>query len=194
MPKSFTVTLIALAIGLCFTAAVAVAQSLPANGQTLYLDSYERRNDGAAGPVGTRGVLEAGRTYVVTVKGTFASVPRGTPLCGRSERKPQRRSKRRPSAPATADAEIVFGQSAHRDPDCSEADVPYHSFAFQMDLGQGFDHPAPVGGHRRRANRRHTYSYVVQGLGQRARFQLNDGYTRDNSGVLTIKVRPARGQ
>lgn len=161
--------------------------------QTLYLDSYERRTR-SAGPVSTRRKLARGTWYVVTVRGTFSyfdpALLRGRQYCGRPERRPQRRSRGRSNGRVFADVETLFALPRGRRAGNCDA-LPYHWGNFEMTVGRRFSHVEPIGGPRKRPNRRHRYRYLLQGQGRVARFRLRDVYPRDNYGVLTIKVRRA---
>lgn len=184
-------TVMILTAGTVVTGAGAEAPTLKR--QTLYLDSYERRTK-SAGPVSTRRKLERGRWYLVTVSGTFSyfepALLRGRRYCGRPERRPQRRSRGRSNGRVFADVETLFALPRGRRAGSCDA-LPYHWGNFEMTAGRRFSHVEPIGGPRKRPNRRHRYRYLLQGQGRVARFRLRDVYPRDNYGVLTIKVRRA---
>src|SRR4051812_3020545 len=60
--------LLALTMGACAGTAMAGTGS-----ETLWLDSYEASNDGAAGPVTTSTPLAPGMLYLAEVTGTFSA-------------------------------------------------------------------------------------------------------------------------
>jgi hypothetical protein len=160
--------------------------------ETLRLDSYEKGST-TAGPVSTRRKLAPAKWYLVRVKGTFSF---GGPLtraeyCGAPTRRPQRRSRRRPIRPAWLDVEFTYALPRVRgQKECAE--IPLHWSNFEMTAGREFAHVEPVNGLPTRPTRSHRYRYLLQGTGAVARFRLKDQDPSDNSGVVTIRLRPAR--
>jgi hypothetical protein len=198
--KRFVITTGACAALLGATAGEAYTNAPTLQRQTIYLDSYSRaaRN---AGPVATRLKLASRTWYVVTVKGTFSLDvfrPRvrrhRTDFCGPAEDRPQRRSRNRPVAPVFVDAEMEFAlprEWVDRAQQC--ATLPNHTGGFQMTAGRRFRHVEPIGGAAPVTTAQdHAYRYLLRGAGRVARFRIKDANPRDNSGVLTIGIRPAQ--
>jgi hypothetical protein len=164
--------------------------------ERLVLDSYERRADGAAGPVSTRRPLTRGRQYVITVRGTLSFYPAGlwlTPepprrICGRPEPRPLFAGVAQPVGPVGFDAETIFAlptTTAH----CHRLRLPRRWGNFQIAVGTRFAHRRPLPARSRPAKLSHTYQYRVRGRGRRARFRLVDSHATDNYGQLHIAVR-----
>lgn len=171
-------------------AAHAAAPSEPP-ADTVWLDTYETPNDGAAGPVMTRQTLQDDLFQVITVDGTFTAWPK--PLdCGVSE--PIRYaspSARRPDARAGIDAETVLAQ-----PCSASGAFPRHNPVLRMNLAgtsasSDYHHVEPVGGPYTSPQADHTYTYIVRGQNHPASFSflVRDGVTSDNAGMLRIQVR-----
>jgi hypothetical protein len=186
----------ALAVGLGLAAGLPPAASAAITSPTtVFLDTFESVNDGAAGPVATADVLAPGQFYGVEVSGTFSTFNeeiwnRRTSyfgICGIAATDAALPSPGRPATPAGQDAEIVFARPWFFP--CRT--TPYRYRSFQMDTGSGFGHPGANGVSSATPDPSHTYVYLVRGEGQVARFQQMDTQTRDNYGVLSITVRPA---
>ncbi len=170
--------------------------------ETLVLDSYEDRADGAAGPVFTRRGLTRRAEYLVTVRGTLSFYP--APLwlmpqapqviCGRPEPRPLFAAIGQPIGPVGFDAETIFALPTTR-AHCDGLRLPRRWANFQIAMGRRFTHPRPLPPRGRRVDPSHTYRYRVWGRGRRARFRLVDSHATDNYGQLQIRVarlRPPR--
>jgi hypothetical protein len=172
--------------------------------ECLYLDIYDPSHTDSApvgspwvlGPVYTTNNLQAGKLYLVTVRGdvsywsqtgpapSWASDPgtwTGTP--GNPPRYP---------SPATAngytgfDWEYVFAVPYPFDDFPVPAHVPAEGIS--VDGGATFLDYVPVGGQVYHSD--HTYQYIVVGQGKKAGFRTTDtGPTSDNSGRYKICVQ-----
>ncbi len=190
--------------------AVAIPLALPGAGQAapggkflraerLVLDSSERRNDGAAGPIRTERRLKPGARYRVTVQGTFSfypeamwvTPPAGQVVCGTPEPRPMFVLAGQPRGPVGFDAETMFALPT-RPGHCDRLELPRPWKNFQMATGRRFTHPAS--GNRTRPNRTHRYKYRVRGLGRPLRLRLVDSEAIDNYGRLKITVRRVRAR
>jgi len=152
-----------------------------------------------AGPVTTPNVLKAGRTYRVTVKGTYsayaAALMRGTTsgwhLCGTPVSVPR---KSRISDVEGQDAEFIFAEPKPNGTFCPALPFVHRNFVISANGPSGpFVHVDPVGGDPRQVDADHSYVYEITGTGDRASFAVLDSNTRDNYGTLTIRVRPLGG-
>lgn len=164
--------------------------------QTIFLDSYEAANDGAAGPVATTVPLRADAPYFVVVNGTFGNSPAAKPLtCGTPEAAPTYASPAAPqnNGPVGLDAETVFAEALVGSSCQSVRPVPRHNNRFQIDLGAGFAHVEPAGGPYAAPRADHTYTYPIRATASSAAFsfQFRDSPTSDNHGQLRIQVRAA---
>ncbi len=167
--------------------------------ETLVLDSYEDRADGAAGPVSTRRRLTRRAEYLVTVRGTMSFYPAALWLmpqpsqliCGRPEPRPLFTGIGQPLGPVGFDAETIFALPTTR-AHCDRLRLPRRWGNFQIAAGRRFTHRRPLPSHGRRVDPSHTYRYRVWGRGVRARFRLVDSHATDNYGQLQIRVRRLR--
>ncbi|HEX2084876.1 MAG TPA: hypothetical protein VHF89_04270 [Solirubrobacteraceae bacterium] len=159
--------------------------------EELALDSYAAVDTPPT--VGTSDVLSAGRYYVATVSGTFTYFSRsrwqrGTPHCGSPDPAPLDPSPGRPFAPAGDDAELSFGAPRENNK-CPN--LPAHSSGVRIDTGDDFKDLDPRDGPVTTPAQDHTYRYLLRGAGRAARFRILDTGFGDNSGILSISVRPA---
>ncbi len=190
----------ALAVPLILpTAGSAAPASKYVRAERLVLDSYERRADGAAGPVRTARRLMPRARYRVTVQGTLSFYPQamwmtppaGQVVCGTPEPRPMFVLAGQPAGPVGFDAETMFALPtgpAH----CERLELPRPWKNFQMAAGRRFTHPGS--GTRTTPHRAHRYKYRVRGLGRPLRFRLVDSEATDNYGRLRISVRRLRGR
>jgi hypothetical protein len=169
--------------------------------ETLQLDAHEQPEGGdeAAGPVQTSDALTAGTKYTVTVGGTLsfwspAEYEAPYFVCGTPESAAMTPSPDQPNGPVSHDAEVTFARAARRDAsECDGLTMPRHQTQLEllMSVGGGFSHVEPIGGPHDSPTPNHTYEYELIGEGEPAAFRFRDTNTRDNYGVLTIKVEPA---
>jgi hypothetical protein len=185
---------------LALVLSVALAGAAQANGgsgvsETLWLDSYEAANDGAAGPVSTTKPLKDGRLYLVEVRGTLSGwdtdlwTASGGLSCGTPEPAPLFPTPGVDNGPVGADAEALFGAPSLSAVCTGGAELPAQTDNFRLDRGEGYAHPEPVIG----SARRHQYFYLLRGDDSTAafKFQYADAPTNDNYGQLKISVRDA---
>ena len=167
--------------------------------QTLMLDSYEARADGAADPVSTSRRLTRVGTCLLTVRGTLSFYPKAEwlapppPLavCGRPEARPRFPSPRGLLGPVGFDAETIFALPTTPER-CARLAVPRPWSNFQVAVGTRFVHPRRLPARASRPDRPHEYRYHVRGRGRPVRFRLLDSQATDNYGRLRITVRRAR--
>jgi hypothetical protein len=166
-----------------------------ASSETLYLDSHDLVNDGAAGPVSTVKPLTANRYYLVAVAGTYSDWTKAEwlagPGCGRYESGPIFPSPGVANGRAGIDAETVFAGPPNTFACRDNATVPRHIDAFKIDTGAGPVHKEPLFGPFNRPVPWHVYFYLLKGQGTAAsfKFSLSDFPTTDNYGRLKIFVR-----
>jgi hypothetical protein len=164
---------------------------------SVAIDTYEAPSDGFAGPYFTP-TLDAGQPYLMTVSGTYSfwnpstwgtwTGSNATNACaGTAEELPQTLSAATSNGIVGVDPEYFFalpnGASLCPGP------TPAHAVNLQISLdgGSTFTHLEPINSD---FNASHSYQYLVVGLGVPAAigFQLLDGRTTDNYGVLTATV------
>lgn len=175
----------------------AASREEPLRFERLSIDSNERRDDGAAGPIRTERRLQRRARYLVTVQGTLSYYPQpmwltppaGQVVCGRPEPRPLYPSPGRPNGPVGLDAEMMFALPT-RPAHCGRLDLPTPWKNFQVATGSRFTHPGT--GRRTRPNRTHRYSYRVQGRGRPLRLRLLDSDATDNYGQLKVVVKRLR--
>lgn len=175
----------------------AASREEPLRFERLSIDSNERRDDGAAGPIRTERRLQRRARYLVTVQGTLSYYPQpmwltppaGQVVCGRAETRPMFPSPGQPAGPVGFDAETMFALPT-RPAHCGRLALPSAWRNFQLAVGRRFTHPGS--GRRTRPTRTHRYRYRVSGLGQRLRLRLVDSDTTDNYGRLRVSVRRLR--
>jgi hypothetical protein len=165
-------------------------------GQKLLLNAYSQGSTGMAGPVATPHVLKAGRTYRVTVKGTYsayaATLMDGTTprwhMCGTPVSAPR---KPKISDLEGQDAEFIFAKPKPNGTFCPPLPFVHPNFVISTNGPSGpFVHVDPVGGVPTQVDPHHDYVYEITGTGNRASFAILDSNTTDNYGTLTIHVRP----
>ncbi len=176
----------------------ALAMPVAAHAETRYLDTYERRADGYAGPVRMNAV-RANTAYVLSIKGTFSSYPavqwrRRAFYCGRSEPRPQFRSPGRRNGMVGADAMFVFAERTRL---CRNGRPRYPEWnGMQLSIGGRFTEltaPLLAAGETTVAVRRsHTYEFPITTTRRvRPRIRLRDPNTTDNYGRLRLRIRRA---
>lgn len=159
--------------------------------ETLLLDSFDFANRPNGVPVSTAAKLEAGRTYDVTVRGTYSRwfvwVDSTHVVCGAAEGAPMFPSPGADNAQVGLDAETIFAYPRTiYTPQCKA--TPYETQAFQVNTGQGYAHPTPIGSAPGELRADHTYRYRITGHGAPATFRIVDQPTNDNYGMLEITV------
>lgn len=175
------------------------AMNLPATGETeirpsglstqsiLFFDSYEAANDGAAGPTFDALPLVAGRTYQVTVEGTYSFwVDSWQQICGTPEAVPMYPSPGRYNHQVGLDAETMFAVPNH----CSALGYPVPSartnFQFSLNGGTSWSHVSPATSDFTN----HRYTYRVIGQGHTLGLRLLDNPTTDNYGMFKVTIEP----
>ena len=183
----------AVVLAVVVLAALLVACGGPAGGNSLTLvevvelDMHmpEGGTATATGPV-----LEAGRTYTITIAGTYSiwGFEWDSGSCqGVSEAEPMFPSPGSENGVVGIDAEFYFAVP-NGSALCWE-EIPRGTGAvdFSLDGGATFDHPDPVVPPAApRAD--HTYVYEVVGEGYPIQFEREDSPSSDNYGVLKITV------
>ncbi len=182
--KKILVLVVALGIS-----GLLASQALGAVVALVSIDTHEAPSDGFAGPYFTP-TLDAGQPYLLTISGTYSfwtpsrwgSVCAGTP-----EAAPQIPSPATTNGPVGVDPEYAFAVPSGSG--LCPAPTPAHVINLQISLdgGSTFTHLEPIISD---FNASHSYQYLVVGLGVPAAigFQLLDGATTDNYGVLTATV------
>jgi hypothetical protein len=156
------------------------------------LNTHATTTLGFAGPVSGPFALTAGTKYDVVVAGTFSAWDKWPP-------KARLDSCGTPTAVlfdspgvttpyAGMDAEYRFAAPDFRG--CNFA-LLGHQASLQINVGSGWVHYAPLPRQETPQGRYHRYDYVVTGTGVAPQFRLLDWDTRDNNGVLVIRVKPA---
>jgi len=156
--------------------------------ETLYLDTFDPGNDGVVGPITSAAPLSIGEGFKVTVSGTFSvwsgwsSVCKGTP-----EDWPQTPSPDTTNGKVGLDPEYIFAVPTGSSICSNLGDPPYRQWNFEMsfDNGATWLNPVPLGS---TYNSAHVYTYVLTGEGFPALFRFVDTYTRDNYGIITIRI------
>jgi hypothetical protein len=165
-----------------------------ASTETLYLDSHDLVEDGAAGPVSTVKPLQANRYYLVAVSGTYSDWTAAEwlagPGCGKYESGPMFPTPGATNGRVGIDAETVFAGPPNTFA-CRSATVPRHFTEFKIDTGAGPVHREPLFGPFSKPSPWHTYFYLLKGEGTAAsfKFSLGDFPLADNYGRLKIFVR-----
>lgn len=195
--RFLTAAAVAISMGPALTAP-AVSEAAAPTGvlrfERLTLDSHERRDDGAAGPVRTQRRLQRRARYLVTVQGTLSYYPQalwvappvGQTVCGRPDPHPMFPSPGQPAGPVGFDAETMYALPT-RPAHCDRLDLPTSWKNFQIATASRFTHPGS--GRRTRPNRAHRYRYRIQGSGRPLRLRLVDSEASDNYGRLKVTVR-----
>lgn len=153
----------------------------------LFFDSYEAANDGAAGPTFDELPLVTGRTYQVTVEGTYSVwVNSWQQVCGTPEAVPMYPSPGKYNQQVALDAEIIFAVPRP----CSAVGYPVPgaitNFQFSLDGGASWSHVSPATSDF--AN--HRYTYRVIGQGHTLGLRLLDYPTTDNYGMFKVNIEP----
>jgi hypothetical protein len=196
MPRRIGMLLCAALCSALTFGAVGTAHASPLIAQTLYLDTHEAANDGAAGPVATNKPLAPNAYYFVSVRGTFSAWGKSeldtNGMCGTPEAAPIYPSPGVDNGRVGLDPEFTFAASKLSTYFCSQS-LPVHNQVVQMDNGTGFAHREPIGGVPSRPSYRHVYRYLIKGAGTASTFrsQMVDDPLTDNYGKLKIFVRLA---
>ncbi len=170
-------------------AGVLAATAFAAVITSVDIDTYENPSDGFAGPYFTP-TLDAGQPYLMTISGTYSfwtPTSWGTVCAGTPEASPQIPSPATTNGPVGVDPEYAFAVPSGSG--LCPGPTPVHVINLQISLdgGSTFTHLEPIISD---FNATHSYQYLVVGLGVPAAigFQLLDGATTDNYGVLTATV------
>jgi hypothetical protein len=205
MKRSKLVLSLALLIFAC-SGAAAHATSGPAGSNAWFLDAYDAKADGYAGPISTK-TLPEGTKWVAEVQGNFTYYssdfyywprPPYPQVCGDYDQQ-QFYSDHASwiDKAAGMDAEFVYGRPGWPEL-CNHIFWPIHWTNFQVNTSNNnrpasWWHPAPLGAPAK-PTPDHKYSYPLLGQGHAARFRLRDlPNIWDNSGKVKIKVRRATG-
>ncbi len=153
------------------------------------IDTYENPSDGFAGPYFTP-TLDAGQPYLMTISGpySFWTPSRwGTVCAGTPEASPQITSPATTNGPVGVDPEYAFAIPSGSTACPGPAPLHLTNLQISLDGGSTFTHLEPINSD---FNASHSYQYLVVGLGVPVAigFQLLDGKTTDNYGVLTATV------
>lgn len=189
--------LVTLALGLALWPGLALGAP---KAETLWLDLYEYAGEDSspneAGPIFTSKALKHGKTYVVTVTGTFSvwCATCWTSPCGARESAPMYASTGTANGPVGVDAEWHFaGPYPGQCPAGGTAPVPLPTIQFSVDgggtwfVGEAIDlGTGPSSGH--------SYTYEVTGLNSPLGVKRGDTILSDNYGVLEITVAQKRGK
>ena len=165
--------------------------------ETLKLDTRQAPAAGVAGRAITTDDLKDERTYIAEVSGRFSFYPQATwtapvypiVLCGT----PKSITEPSPGQPAGLggnDVETVFAAPANFG--CGNFKPPIHWASFEIATKGTYDHVEPLGGPFSSPRGDSTYTYVLEGNDEPARFRLMDSNASDNNGVVTIDVRRAK--
>lgn len=152
--------------------------------ETLFVSSL------SSSPVHTATVLTSGRTYLVTVQGTYTlrnvALTFGSP--NPDAMYPTSGGDPRVSTQVGWDAETIFAESI-------AGTYPHHTVAFEMDLGDGLGlrHIEPVGGPFSAPQSGYYYTYQLVGAGHTLGLQISDSAYTDNYGELQVTVQTTGG-
>lgn len=175
---------LSIGLGSCMIPADDVASMEQALSESFYLDSYETRNDGAAGPAYGSITLDSGLVYRVTVRGTFSVWSYWYPRCGTAESAPIYPSPGRWNRYVALDAETYFASPRP----CWQLPpgfpVSFNGFEFTLDSGATWFNPAPVTSNFGT----HEYTYTVVGQGAALGVRIRDYPTTDNYGRMRITI------
>lgn len=174
---------------------IAGAMTVPAvasAADTVWLDTYERSQDGYIGPVATSKLLDH-RRYILTVSGTFSSYSPGLwksgKTCGTPTPRPRFPSKGRPSGPAGTDALWTFADRRGR---CRQRSTPVVPFvSTQLSVSGTYRRIGKLLPSYSGLRADHVYRFAVTGAGARARVRIKDPNSRDDYGRLRISIRRA---
>jgi len=173
---------------------VSCQKSEPA--QTIHLDTFANVNNNGKPqpwnylPQFSDNSLTKGKTYLVTIKGTFSvwSYTDWTNSLGTSgapEQTPMFTSPGTTNGQVGWDMEYVFGVPNDTNP---TTPTPYHQTAIKISLNNGatWSHIEPItSGYRSD----HTYQYRVVGVGEKIGIRLEDGAYDDNYGILEMEIK-----
>jgi hypothetical protein len=166
--------------------------------ETLSLDTFRANNSANPATDPSAFAFAAGRTYDVTVSGTYSrwlaknwSSSIYHTKCGTTNPAPATASPGTTNGEVGSDAETHFAvvRSLKTGPACSVNPPPTHSSLFQSNLGGTWTHLEAVGGPFSSPSVGNAYSYVMVGQGAPVTFRIADGTTNDNYGVLTVQVQ-----
>lgn len=185
--------------------------AVPSASEAAALERIEldTRKAGKMRIVQSRTVLEAGRSYVLKVRGTYSeySVPTWTrrQYCGNPEFRPLYKSAGMRNGRVGADPEFTFALPTGKlvrpnGQDCAAVSAaPQRVGDFQVNTGvvvsrpgvvarRKWHHPSLLRAGAPRYSKRHTYRYLVQGAGKRIKLRVHDNAPSDNYGVLRIAL------
>jgi hypothetical protein len=133
-------------------------------------------------------VLQSGRTYLITVQGTFSernvALPLGNP---QPDAMFPTSTAGRVSTQVGWDAECIFAEQA--------GGTLGHDTAFRMDLGDGLGmrHIEPVGGPFGTPQANYFYTWQIVGHGAALQAQVFDSVYTDNYGKLLVTIQTVGG-
>lgn len=163
-----------------------------AESETLFLDLNEssaQNEDRYPGPAASAMPLESGANYIVRIDGTFSLWTEGElryrGICGTMEPSAKYPSPS-PVAPSRVgiDPEHRFG--INKKGACPS--LPSVQNNMQMTAGAGFGRVAPQQPTAAYDSADHSYTYLLQGQGQIARFRFFDPFATDNNGRFRIRL------
>jgi hypothetical protein len=160
--------------------------------RSFYLDSYNANNDSGGNSVFAPIALTSGKTYTLTVAGTFsawADWPHRR--CGQPEPSPVYNSPASDGQAVTTvgdDALFTFARPLYSGR-CPSG-LPRYEGLFQINLGSGWTRFVPTGGvPKKPTSNDHVYSGTVVGQGAVPRFRIVDWHPSDNDGQLLITIK-----
>ena len=172
------------------TAAVLALLPATASAKTVFLDTYERRDDGFIGPVQSQR-LKADLPYIASIKGTVSYQDRRVwgAACGTPLRRPQFPSPRRRNGRVGADAAWVFANFGEF---CRTGTGLGFAVFLKVATRGTYADAQLLDGPPTGPRSDHTYRFALRGGGRRAKFRIPESYVRDNYGRFRITVRRAR--
>jgi hypothetical protein len=168
-------------------AGVMVLTALPAWAQKekLWLDSQ------SGIPTGGQRVLQKGKPYRITMKGTYAVWSTYAPLgtkSGKPEAAPLFASPKGANKEVGADPEFIFAWSKGSSLEKSAESSPRRNYTIEVSLdgGKAWKHPSTA----EAFNASHQYGYELVGEGSALQVRLRDNPYTDNSGRVQIFLMP----